>query len=152
MDFYPSNLLIKQHLPPQSYVGHVQGDWAKNTWRIETIPFTPSTLLSVTHFQQLVSPSLHSAPLCLSLAHSHNNQNVTDWSTVAQRPGAKQQMGDVFSGVTALILFSLMKSHTDLTGTNLISGPIWVGCVCMEQAVDPTAVSGLWWDLQAQSH
>lgn len=85
-----------------------------------------------------------------SLAHSHNNQNVTErwWGTEA---GAEQQMGNVFSGVLTQILFSLMKSHSDLTGTNAISGPIWV-VVSVEQAADPAAVSQLWWDLQAQSH
>lgn len=69
------------------------------------------------------------------------------WGTES---GAEQQMGDVFSGVLTQIFFSLMKSH-DLTGTNAISGPIWVA-VSVEQVADPAAVGQLWWDLQAQSH
>lgn len=82
--------------------------------------------------QQLVSPSLHSALMCCSLAHSPNNQNVTALTVEAQKLLAEQQMGDIFSGVKVMILFSLMKSHTDLTGTNSISGLCFLsGLLCL---------------------
>lgn len=51
-------------------------------------------------------------------------------------------MRDFFSGVLTQILFSLMKSHRDLTGTNAIPGPIWV-VVSVEQAADPAAAGQL---------
>ncbi|KAI3369515.1 hypothetical protein L3Q82_007726 [Scortum barcoo] len=96
--------------------------------------------------QDLLRLSLRSTPTCGS-PHCHHNHNASEQTVEALRPWAEQQMGDVFSGVTALILFSLVKSQTDLTGTDSVPGlHVLSGLVCLwngPQSVDSDKICSL---------